>query len=63
MREIDPLIQDYMHLPGKPRSDDALHMLRKVSSIVKPIMRRRSWRVGTLAEFYPTGAEANLWGK
>lgn len=28
-------------------------MLRKVASVVEPIMRRRRWRVGILGEFYP----------
>ncbi|PQE22678.1 hypothetical protein CJF31_00001601 [Rutstroemia sp. NJR-2017a BVV2] len=42
------------------RGDEALHTLRKISSLVKPIMRARSWRVGTLAEFYPD--QTNLLG-
>lgn len=35
-------------------------MLKKVASVVKPIMRNRNWRVGTLTEFFPT--EQNLLG-
>jgi hypothetical protein len=35
-------------------------MLRKIASMVKPIMRQRSWYVNTLAEFYPQ--EHNLLG-
>lgn len=35
-------------------------MLRKVASLVKPIMRKRSWRVQVLAEFLPP--EQNLLG-
>lgn len=29
-------------------------MLRKIASVVKPIMRQHNWRVGTLCEFYPS---------
>jgi len=28
-------------------------MLRKAASMVKPMMRKRGWKVGTLAEFLP----------
>ncbi|OGM45664.1 zinc metallopeptidase [Aspergillus bombycis] len=28
-------------------------MLKKIASLVKPIMRRRTWKVVTLSEFYP----------
>lgn len=35
-------------------------MLKKIASLVKPIMRARKWRVKELAEFFPT--EANLLG-
>ena len=59
--EVDPLISDYSHLKDKPREADALKTLQKIASLVKPVMRRRGWRVGTLAEFYPE--ERNLLGK
>lgn len=58
--EVDTLIFQYEHESQRPRADEALFMLRKIGSIVKPIMRQRMWRVGTLAEFYPT--QANLLG-
>lgn len=58
--EIDPLISSYQHDTTKPRAADALQTLRKVASLVKPIMRQRGWRVGTLTEFYPP--EINLLG-
>ncbi|RDW75989.1 hypothetical protein BP5796_06810 [Coleophoma crateriformis] len=60
MAELDALIFEYSHLKGFPREKDALHTLRKVSSLVKPIMRARNWKVGTLAEFYPE--QQNLLG-
>jgi DNA-dependent metalloprotease WSS1 len=60
MRELDPLISEYAHEKQHPREADALLALRKIASLVKPIMRARNWRVGTLAEFYPK--EPNLLG-
>ena len=51
--ERDPLIINYSHLRSESRSGDALVMLQKVASMVKPIMRARGWKVGELAEFYP----------
>ncbi|KAI9835185.1 MAG: hypothetical protein M1819_002555 [Sarea resinae] len=60
MRETEGTISAYEHLKGKPREAEALKTLRKVASIVKPIMRQRGWRVGVLTEFYPR--EKNLLG-
>ena len=60
MREVDPLIADYSHLRGQPGEAEALKALQKIASLVKPVMRQRGWRVGTLAEFYPD--ERNLLG-
>lgn len=60
MREIDALVSEYQHEKHRPRESEALLILRKVASLVKPIMRRRDWRVGTLCEFYPH--ERNLLG-
>ena len=53
MREIDAHFDAYEHLKHLPRDGEALHMLRKVASMVKPMMRKRGWKVGTLAEFLP----------
>ncbi|PWY73896.1 WLM-domain-containing protein [Aspergillus sclerotioniger CBS 115572] len=53
MREIDALVFEYQHEKHRPRESEALLILRKVASLVKPIMRRRDWKVGTLCEFYP----------
>ncbi|KAI1799123.1 WLM-domain-containing protein [Daldinia bambusicola] len=60
MAEIDPLVLSYSHLKDFPRQKDALHTLKKVASLVKPIMRARKWKVGQLIEFYPD--EHNLLG-
>ncbi|KAF1942578.1 zinc ion binding protein-like protein [Clathrospora elynae] len=53
MREIDAHFDAYEHLKHLPNNGDALHMLRKAASMVKPMMRKRGWKVGTLAEFLP----------
>lgn len=60
MREIDPLVLEYQHDKHRPREAEALHMLQKIVSLVKPIMRQRGWKVGTLSEFYPS--QRNLLG-
>lgn len=51
--EQDALVWEYVHLSGLPQELEALQMLRKVASLVKPMMRARAWEVGVLAEFYP----------
>ena len=53
MPELDPLVHSYSHLAQLPRAQDALHLLKKIASLVKPIMRNRAWRVKQLVEFYP----------
>jgi hypothetical protein len=53
MREIDSHFDAYEHLKHLPREQEALLMLRKAASLVKPMMRKRGWKVGTLAEFLP----------
>ncbi|KAI1497666.1 WLM domain-containing protein [Biscogniauxia marginata] len=53
MSELDALIRSYSHLADFPRANEALHTLKKVASMVKPIMRARGFKVGELTEFYP----------
>lgn len=53
MSEHDPLVLSYSHLAKFRRADEALTTLKKVASLVKPIMRSRGWKVGELVEFYP----------
>lgn len=61
MRELDLLVGSFTHEKKRPREAEALHTLQKIASLVKPIMRARGWKVGTLAEFYPP--QQNLLGK
>ncbi|KXJ91219.1 WLM domain-domain-containing protein [Microdochium bolleyi] len=58
--EVDPLIFSFSHLADYPRAGDALHTLRRVASLVKPLMRARGWVVRQLTEFYP--GQENLLG-
>jgi hypothetical protein len=60
MAERDSLIGSYVHLASERRADEALHILKKIASQVKPIMRARGWKVSQLAEFHP--ADRNLLG-
>jgi hypothetical protein len=61
MLDVDPLIIEYTHMREMPNAAYALETLRKIASCVKPIMRKRGWRVSTLSEFYPE--QRNLLGK
>lgn len=56
MPENDALIRSYVHLAQISRGNEALHMLKRVASMVMPIMRARRWKVKELAEFYPDDA-------
>ncbi|KAI1001352.1 hypothetical protein K3495_g6846 [Podosphaera aphanis] len=60
MAPQNALILRYSHLDKLPRAPDALHTIKRIASLVKPIMRARNWKVGTLSEFYPI--EGNLLG-
>lgn len=60
MRDLDNLFGGYVHMRNFARDQEALQILRKAASCVKPIMRKRGWRVGQLCEFFPE--QANLWG-
>ncbi|WPJ57513.1 hypothetical protein SMAC4_04948 [Sordaria macrospora] len=60
MSEKDPLVLSYSHLHHLPQPSSALHVLKKIASVVKPLMRARGWRVRELGEFYPE--QENLLG-
>ncbi|KAK4237501.1 WLM domain-containing protein [Achaetomium macrosporum] len=59
-REIDPVFYSFTHLKHFPRQEEALHYLKRIASLVKPLMRARGWRVRTLSEMYPD--QVNLLG-
>ncbi|KIY73506.1 WLM-domain-containing protein [Cylindrobasidium torrendii FP15055 ss-10] len=56
----DHWVDSYTHLKNMKRADEALSILKKVASFVKPIMRSHKWRLPVLAEFFPK--EENLLG-
>jgi len=45
---------------GKTNNHTAFNTLRRIAAIVKPLLTKRAWKVGTLAEFYPR--QQNLLG-
>ncbi|KAI9687288.1 MAG: hypothetical protein M1822_002331 [Bathelium mastoideum] len=53
VKEVDSHFGCYEHLRDLPRQQEALEKLRKIASLVKPIMRKRGWRIGALTEFLP----------
>lgn len=55
-----PVFEEYSHIRDFPRNEDALRLLKRLASAVKPIMKARGWKVKLLAEFYPL--QPNLLG-
>ncbi|KAI5477341.1 hypothetical protein MNV49_006483 [Pseudohyphozyma bogoriensis] len=41
-------------LKSKPKSADALALLKKIHHLTKPIMKKHGWYLPTLSEFFPT---------
>jgi hypothetical protein len=50
---LESFVQSFTHLKDQPKSDRALPMLQRIASLVKPIMRKHSWTLPVLAEFFP----------
>ncbi|KAL0951762.1 hypothetical protein HGRIS_008434 [Hohenbuehelia grisea] len=46
-------VKSFTHLKDRPKADQALPMLQRVASLVKPIMRKHGWVLPVLAEFFP----------
>lgn len=55
------LIQSFTHLKGRSKADQALPLLQRIASLVKPIMRKHGWVLPVLAEFFPESS--NLVGE
>ncbi|RGB41849.1 WLM domain-containing protein [Rhizophagus diaphanus] len=53
-------IGNFRSLTQFPNHEEALNLLKKLASHVKPIMDKRNWRVGSLEEFLPN--QENLLG-
>lgn len=53
-------VKSFTHLKDRPNADRALSMLQRIASLVKPIMRKHSWVLPVLSEFFPDSS--NLLG-
>ncbi|KAI0684766.1 WLM domain-containing protein [Cytidiella melzeri] len=49
----ETLVKSHTHLKDRPHADKALHMLQRVASLVKPIMKKHKWVLPVLSEFFP----------
>ena len=49
----DVFVQSFTHLKDKPNADQALKLLQRTASLVKPIMRKHGWVLPVLSEFFP----------
>lgn len=49
----DIWVLSFTHLTDLPRADQALKMLQRIASLVKPILRKHFWKLPELAEFFP----------
>ncbi|KAF9055986.1 WLM domain-containing protein [Panaeolus papilionaceus] len=56
----DVWVLSFTHLTDKKHADKALHLLKRIASLVKPIMRKHGWKLPELAEFFPD--QQNLLG-
>ncbi|KAF8079090.1 WLM domain-containing protein [Lyophyllum atratum] len=55
-------VQVFTHLKDKPKADQAVAMLQRIASLVKPIMRKHNWNLPVLAEFFPESANLLVCG-
>ena len=49
----DVYVKSFTHLKDRHRANDALRLLQRIASLVKPIMRKRGWVLPVFAEFFP----------
>ncbi|CCM03643.1 uncharacterized protein FIBRA_05787 [Fibroporia radiculosa] len=49
----DVFVKSFTHLRNRPKADQALPLLQRIASLVKPIMRKHGWVLPVLAEFFP----------
>jgi len=60
LSHVHEQVHDIVTMGKHPNDAEAKQMLTKIAKQVQPIMRKRSWRVPRLSEFFP--ANANLLG-
>nr|GAT47439.1 predicted protein [Mycena chlorophos] len=57
----DVFVKSFTHVKGPPKQESrALEMLKRIASLVKPIMRKHGWVLPVLSEFFPQ--QSNLLG-
>lgn len=49
----DP-VKEYKALVKKPRHAEALQLLKRLASQVKPVLINHNWTIKNLVEFFPT---------
>lgn len=49
----ETFVEAFTHLKNRPKSDQALPLLQRIASLVKPIMRKHKWKLPMLSEFFP----------
>ena len=49
----DISVKSFTHLKDRPRADQALQLLQRIASLVKPVMRKHGWVLPVLSEFFP----------
>ncbi|TEB38782.1 WLM-domain-containing protein [Coprinellus micaceus] len=59
-RPSNTFVLSITHLKDRPNEKHALDLLKKIVSLVKPIMRKHGWVLPELAEFFPD--QTNLLG-
>lgn len=47
------LVLSFEHLKTRPRANQAIGILQRIASLVKPIMKEHGWKLPVLAEFFP----------
>jgi hypothetical protein len=60
-RPSNTFVLSITHLKDRPNEKHALDLLKKIVSLVKPIMRKHGWVLPELAEFFPD--QTNLLGE
>ena len=47
------LVESFTYLKGRAKQHEALPLLQRIASLVKPVMRNHGWKLPVLAEFFP----------
>lgn len=53
----DTFVNSFTHLEDRYNAAQALHMLKRIASLVKPIMKKRAWVLPLLSEFFPNNSK------